>query len=317
MAKSSIIYTCTECSHQAPKWEGRCQQCESWGTLMEGEKMAPTQRDKKIAAHARSPKEFTSVLASLSKSIATATGIEELDRVLGGGIVDGALILLTGEPGIGKSTLTLQIANALSQQSKKILYISGEESEEQISLRGQRLNLQLQNLHILAEQNLESVIATAEQEKPELLIIDSIQVMSSGALPGGGGGTSQVRFCTEQLLEFAKPRNIPVLIIGHVTKDGNLAGPRVLEHLVDTVLYFEGSRSHELRMLRPVKNRFGSTQEVGIFAMDSKGLQPIDNVQDFFLKDRHAGQIGTCLVATMEGSRPIIVEVQALTNKTA
>jgi len=314
--KVKVLYRCTECSYEAGKWEGRCSQCQAWGSLQEAEKQVDSSRDKKIKAHARTPKEFADVIKSIGDKNFSVIGIEEVDRVLGGGIVDGSLILLTGEPGIGKSTLTLQIADEVSQKNKRVLYITGEETEEQVSLRGKRLGLKLDNLHLLSEQNLETIIATAETHKPDLLIIDSIQVIGSKAIPGGAGATSQVRFCTEQILEFAKPRKIPVLIIGHVTKDGTLAGPRSLEHLVDTVLYFEGSRNHELRMLRAVKNRYGSTQEVGILQMGEKGLAEITDLKKFFIEHRGSEVVGGCLTATIEGTRPIIIEVQALTNKT-
>lgn len=245
------------------------------------------------------------------------TSILELDRVLGGGIIQGSIILLTGEPGIGKSTLTLQIAGALSANEKTVLYISGEESEEQIFLRGKRLGLSLGNLKLLNETTLETIMATVEAEKPEFLILDSIQVMHADGIPGSAGSVSQVRLCTEAILEFAKPRKLPVLLIGHVTKDGTLAGPRVLEHLVDTVLYLEGNRSHELRMLRGVKNRYGSASEVGIFEMTETGLAEVKNPVSFFVHEHEKKTPGSALVMTIEGSRPLLVEVQALTNQTS
>jgi DNA repair protein RadA/Sms len=236
--------------------------------------------------------------------------------VLGGGVVAGMLMLLTGEPGIGKSTLTLQIANQLSEKGRNVLYVSGEESEEQISLRGKRLGLPLKNLKLLSETNLETILATANEEKADFLIVDSIQVISSQNIPGGPGSVSQVRLCTEAILEFAKPKRLPVLLIGHVTKDGTLAGPRVLEHLVDTVLYLEGSRTHDLRILRGVKNRFGSVSEVGIFEMSEGGLKEVKNPASHFIEKRETAPDGSALIMTIEGTRPLLLEVQALANQT-
>lgn len=314
--KITTLYTCAQCSYQSSKWLGKCPQCEAWNSFNEEEVKKETAMQKKIKAHSRSPQEYDDVLKNIKGEPRSRLGIAELDRVLGGGIVAGSLILLTGEPGIGKSTLTLQIAGALSSKNKKVLYVSGEESEEQVSLRGSRLGLNLKNMQLLSETNLETIIATTEEQKPDFLIIDSIQVMSSGAIVGGAGSVSQVRLCTEAIMEYAKPRRLPVLLIGHVTKDGTLAGPRVLEHLVDTVLYLEGSRSHELRMLRGVKNRFGSATEVGIFQMNEKGLSEVENPATFLIKERSEKPIGSTLTMTMEGSRPILVEIQALTNAT-
>lgn len=228
----------------------------------------------------------------------------------------GSLILLTGEPGIGKSTLTLQIAEKISAIGKKVLYISGEESEEQISSRGSRLGLDLKNLQLLSESNLETILSTTEEQQPEFLIVDSIQVVSSQNIMGSSGSVSQVRLCAEAILEFAKPERLPVLLIGHVTKDGTLAGPRVLEHLVDTVLYLEGNRMYDVRILRGVKNRFGAVSEVGIFEMAQNGLQEVKNPSEKFLSQRQAATPGVALVSTMEGTRPLIVEVQALTAET-
>ncbi len=314
--KITTIYTCGQCGYQSSKWVGKCPECEAWNSFSEEEVKKESAAQRKISSHARTPQDFKVINKAMTREPRTALRLPEVDRVMGGGIVSGSLTLLTGEPGIGKSTLTLQIAEQLSAEGKKVLYISGEESEEQISMRGARLGLTLEHLKLLNESNLETVLATASEEKPDFLIVDSIQVMSSANIPGGAGSVSQVRLCTEAILEFAKPKRLPVLLIGHVTKDGTLAGPRVLEHLVDTVLYLEGSRTHDFRLLRGVKNRFGSVSEVGIFEMTEKGLTEVKNPASFFIKERQQSAHGSALVMTMEGSRPILLEVQALTNTT-
>lgn len=314
--KISSIYTCSSCSYESPKWLGRCPQCEAWNSFAEEEVRKEPASKKRIQSHARTPQDFEKIVKNLKSDFRQKTGISELDRVLGGGIVAGSMILLTGEPGIGKSTLTLQIADRLCASGKKVLYVSGEESEDQIGLRGSRLGLPLKNLQLLSESNLETILATTMEEKPDFLIVDSIQVVSSQNIPGGAGSVSQVRLCAETILEFAKPKRLPVLLTGHVTKDGTLAGPRVLEHLVDVVLYIEGSRTHDFRLLRGVKNRFGSVSEVGIFEMTSSGLNEIKNPAEFFIKDRQTVAMGSSLIMTIEGNRPILLEVQALTNTT-
>jgi DNA repair protein RadA/Sms len=314
--KISTIYTCSACSYQSSKWIGKCPQCEAWNSFTEEQISKEPASKKKISAHARSPKEYGEIIKNLTKETRIEVGIPELDRVLGGGLVPGCLTLLTGEPGIGKSTLTLQLANQLCERGKKVLYISGEESEEQISLRGDRLKLPLKNLKLLSETNLETILATASEENIDFLIIDSIQVISSQGIPGSAGSVSQVRLCTEAILDFAKPKKMSVLLIGHVTKDGTLAGPRVLEHLVDTVIYFEGSKMHDFRLLRATKNRYGGTNEVGIFEMTAEGLKEVKNPASYFIKDKQLGSLGSALVMTIEGSRPILLEVQALTNPT-
>lgn len=314
--KISTLYICGKCGYQSGKWVGKCPACEAWNSFTQEEVKRETAGKKAIKAHSRTPLEYEKLIQNLKKDFREQTGINEVDMVLGGGIVPGSMILLTGEPGIGKSTLTLQIANQLCGKGKRVLYVSGEESEEQISIRGARLGLPLKNLKLLSESNLETILATANEEKTDFLIVDSIQVVSSQNIPGGAGSVSQVRLCAEAILEFAKPRKLPVLIIGHVTKDGTLAGPRVLEHLVDVVLYIEGSRTHEFRMLRAVKNRFGSVNETGIFEMKEQGLMEIKDPAGYFIKDKAGASLGSALVMTIEGSRPILLEVQALTNTT-
>ena len=313
----TTLYTCAECTYQSPKWIGRCPQCDAWNSFTSEEIRKDANKIKrKISSHARTPQEFEIISKNINIESRIHTNIGELDRVLGGGIVAGSLILLTGEPGIGKSTLTLQIADQFCSLGKKVLYISGEESEEQISLRGKRLGLSLNNLQLLTETNLETILATVSEQNVDFLIVDSIQVMNSQNIPGASGSVSQVRQCTEAIMEFAKPKRLPVLLIGHVTKDGTLAGPRVLEHLVDTVLYLEGSRTHDFRLLRGVKNRYGSVSEVGIFEMTQSGITEVKNPAKFFIQERSESPIGSSLIMTVEGSRPILLEVQALTNPT-
>ncbi len=316
--KTSTLFTCRNCAYQASKWVGLCPQCDEWNTF---EEEVVNKKTKKAAAtlksHAREPESFDAVLNSVALDMRTKTHISELDTVLGGGVVAGSVMLLTGEPGIGKSTLTLQIAQSMSRVGKQVLYVSGEESQQQIALRGKRLGLELKNLRLLSETNLETVIASAEQHGCDFLIIDSIQVMASEVIPAQQGSVSQVRLCTEVLMEYAKPRQMPVLIIGHVTKDGTLAGPRVLEHLVDTVLYLEGDRTHEHRMLRASKNRYGSAQEVGIFQMTETGLNEVSDATRYFISERPSHGIGSALTVTMEGNRPLLLEVQALVSQTS
>ena len=243
--------------------------------------------------------------------------IEELNRVLGGGIVPGSLVLLGGDPGIGKSTLVLQTADALARGDRTVLYVSGEESAQQIKLRADRLGVHGDNLSILSETNLQSVLDTAEAAMPSLLIVDSIQTVYLDELTSAAGSVGQVRECTARLMQWAKPRNVPVLIIGHVTKEGAIAGPRVLEHMVDVVLYLEGERHHHYRILRGVKNRFGSTDEVGVFEMADAGLREVRNPSEAFLEERNGNAAGSTVAVTMEGTRPILVEVQALSTTTA
>lgn len=310
------LYSCKQCGFETPKWLGKCPECESWNSFAE-ETIKEMAKGKKVKAHARQPEAYEKILTRLEKETKRlVTGIEEFDRVLGGGIIPGSLSLLGGEPGIGKSTLTLQICEKLSGIGKQILYLSGEESEEQISLRGQRLSFALKNFQILNETHLETALATLDEEKPDFAVIDSIQVIYSEALPSAAGTVSQVRYCTEALMQWAKPKKIPLLIIGHVTKDGTLAGPRVLEHLVDGVFLLEGDRFHEFRLLRGVKNRFGPTNEVGVFEMNEKGMVEVKNPSAHFLESskKKPGCAVTCII---EGSRPLLIEVQALVSKTA
>ena len=318
--KLKTIYICNSCQHESSKWIGQCPQCNSWNSFIEdvinvgkpaNGSLSKTPRSLKIKA--KTPIYLADNTAIKNTASRHLSGIEEFDRVMGNGIIPGSITLLSGEPGIGKSTLTLQIANQLAK-NLKVLLISGEESVEQIGARAKRLNLNEQNLQALNEYNLETILETVRQENPGLIIIDSIQVISSLDLPGTAGSITQVRYCTERLLEIAKTTNTPVILIGHVTKDGTLAGPKVLEHLVDTVLLFEGDRFQQFRILRASKNRFGSISEVGIFEMTGNGLIEIKNPSQQFLEGRKVNAIGSAITVAVEGTRPFLVEVQALVS---
>ena len=318
--KLKTIYICNSCQHESSKWIGQCPQCNSWNSFIEdvinvgkpaNGSLSKTPRSLKIKA--KTPIYLADNTAIKNTASRHLSGIEEFDRVMGNGIIPGSITLLSGEPGIGKSTLTLQIANQLAK-NLKVLLISGEESVEQIGTRAKRLNLNEQNLQALNEYNLETILETVRQENPGLIIIDSIQVISSLDLPGTAGSITQVRYCTERLLEIAKTTNTPVILIGHVTKDGTLAGPKVLEHLVDTVLLFEGDRFQQFRILRASKNRFGSISEVGIFEMTGNGLIEIKNPSQQFLEGRKVNAIGSAITVAVEGTRPFLVEVQALVS---
>ncbi|HFB83800.1 MAG TPA: DNA repair protein RadA [Thermodesulfatator sp.] len=300
------LFRCQECGYQSPKWFGRCPACSSWGTMVEEiqEKTPPSKRRPPEA----SP--ITSVEAERYPRL--KTGIGELDQVLGGGLVPASLVLIGGDPGIGKSTLVLQAAAALAQTGEKVLYVSGEESPEQIRLRAERVGALAKDLLILSETVLEAITAAAEDLSPALLIIDSIQTIRTEEVASAPGSVAQVRECTARLLDFIKARQMSLFIIGHVTKEGAIAGPRVLEHLVDTVLYFEGEGGHPYRILRAVKNRFGSTQEIGVFEMRETGLVPVTNPSWIFVSERPAGVSGSVVTACLEGTRPLLVEIQAL-----
>lgn len=311
MSKEAILFACNGCDAQYQKWIGRCLECGKWGTITEIEN---AKSNKQISKN-KTPGTKTQTLQDISgKDIARKmTHMPEFDRVLGGGIVPGSLILLGGEPGIGKSTLTIQLASALANT----LYISGEESVEQVKLRADRLGITSTTLKLANETNAEIICATIEQEKPSIAIIDSIQTISSKEVAGEPGNVTQIRACTALLLDCAKRNNIAVCIIGHVTKDGTVAGPRTLEHLVDTVLYLEGERYHSYRVLRAVKNRFGATDEVGMFEMTEEGLKDVVNASALLLQERGENAPGSIITCLMEGTRPILIEIQALVNKTA
>jgi len=309
-SKGKTIYVCQSCGAQRPRWEGRCTECGEWNSYVEERLESP----KASPSAASSLPIFSMDSAQASEpNDRVRTDISELDRVLGGGLVPGSFLLLGGEPGIGKSTLVLQIAHALAKKDKDILYISAEESVPQTSQRAHRLGMAHQNMFLGSESNLESIIKTAKEKRPECLIVDSVQTVFLPEITSAPGSVSQVRECAGQLMTLAKSEGICVILIGHVTKDGSLAGPKVLEHLVDTVLHFEGDQHHQYRILRALKNRFGATNEVGIFEMNSRGLREIKNPSELFLEERAQGAIGSAVLSSLEGSRPLLCEVQALT----
>ena len=310
MAKGKkTIYFCQNCGHEAGKWLGQCPACREWNTFVE-EKVTASK-----SVGAREYQELNVVPLSQVKTEAeerVGTQMEELDRVLGGGIVPGSLILVGGDPGIGKSTLLLQVCQNLTREKRKVLYISGEESLRQIKLRAQRMGKFTDNLLLLCETNLELIKGVIEREKPEVVVIDSIQTMYSEEVGSAPGSVSQVREATNTLMQLAKGLNITIFIVGHVTKEGTVAGPRVLEHMVDTVLYFEGDRHASYRILRGVKNRFGSTNEIGVFEMRQNGLTEVKNPSEFMLNGRLEDSSGSVVACSMEGTRPILLEIQAL-----
>ncbi|MFA5188483.1 MAG: DNA repair protein RadA [Patescibacteria group bacterium] len=306
------IFTCSKCGAQFPKWTGRCTTCGSWGTVSE-EISSPISNLQSTITKVDKNQLIDFQKTPPPSQARLQTQVSEFDRVLGGGIVVGSLILLGGEPGIGKSTLVLQICDKIKSP---ILYVSGEESASQIKMRIDRLNLDFSNLKFLGENNMEKIVAFAIEEKPSLLIIDSIQTLYSTELPSEAGSINQVRICTVKLLEIAKKFNIPILIIGHVTKDGLVAGPKSLEHLVDAVMYLEGSSQNDFRLLRCAKNRFGSTNELGVFSMTGTGLLEVKNPSELFLPHNQESISGSSLTCIMEGVRPFLIEVQALSSKT-
>lgn len=312
MAKTQTKYVCQSCGYESPKWVGRCPDCNEWASLVEEVVEVSKQSKLGIPHHANyaTPTPITNVTALGAKR--TVSGISEFDRVLGGGIVAGSMILIGGDPGIGKSTILIQVANNLSAKSGKVLYISGEESTEQIKLRSNRIGIGTENLLLASETDIHSVQHYVEQLKPQYVIVDSIQTMYDPDISSAPGTVSQVRSCTNALTKVAKGSGVPVFIVGHVTKEGSLAGPRVLEHMVDTVLYFEGDRHQTYRMLRAVKNRFGSTDELGIFQMREEGLVEVPNPSEALLAERPEHGSGSVVTSTMEGTRPILVEIQAL-----
>lgn len=313
MAKIKTKFCCTECGHEAAKWLGRCPGCGAWNTMME--EMSAGKPDPRLRFTAKSaPRPISQVdAAAVPRRL---TGIREFDRVLGGGIVPGALMLIGGDPGIGKSTLLLQVAAGMSDEYGPVLYVSGEESAVQTRMRAERLGKVSDKLFVLTETNLDDNIAAACELQPSLVVIDSIQTMYSPDIPSAPGSVGQVRESTEKLLRFAKETNIPVAIIGHVTKEGNIAGPRLLEHMVDVVLYFEGERNYAFRVLRAMKNRFGSVNESGIFSMEETGLGEISNPSAMLLSERSNGMPGSVVLACLAGIRPLLVELQALVSTT-
>jgi DNA repair protein RadA/Sms len=312
MAREKSEYSCSECGATSPKWLGKCPGCGAWNTLIEG--VAESSAGKhRFQALAKSAPVATLAEIEASDVMRTPTGQEELDRVLGGGIVQGGVALIGGDPGIGKSTLLLQAADALSQRMK-VLYVSGEESGAQTALRARRLGLDGSKVRVLAEIQLEKILATLEIEAPAFCVIDSIQTLYSDQLTSAPGSVAQVRECAAQLTRTAKARGISVVLVGHVTKEGSLAGPRVLEHIVDTVLYFEGDTHSSFRLVRAIKNRFGAVNEIGVFAMTERGLKGVSNPSAIFLSTHGEPVPGACVLVTLEGTRPLLVEVQALVD---
>ncbi|HEX6313664.1 MAG TPA: DNA repair protein RadA [Gemmatimonadaceae bacterium] len=313
--RTRTVYRCSECGAEYPKWGGRCDACGEWNTLVE--ETAPASRGADARRSRLSPPVAAIPIGEVLATRATRTtsGLRELDYVLGGGIVDGSVVLIGGEPGIGKSTLLLQVAAGVAGVGRRALYVSAEESAPQVRLRAERLDTRAMRVELLAETDLESILAVAATNRPDLLVIDSIQTIYHGSLEGAPGSVGQVRECAARLMRFAKESGCAVFIVGHVTKGGGVAGPKTLEHIVDTVLYFEGEASLDFRVLRSTKNRFGSIDEIGVFRMTGSGLEAVENPSALFMGDGAAHSSGTAVTALLEGSRPILVEIQALATK--
>lgn len=315
MAKQKTKFVCQECGYESHKWMGRCPGCQEWNTLVEEFDTSSVKKGARdhtwtSATSVSFPEPITKVTSTKEERIDTT--LPELNRVLGGGIVPGSLVLVGGDPGIGKSTLLLQVSALLASKGNKVLYVSGEESVKQTKLRADRLGVSAEKLFVFAETNMELIEKAIDQVEPTLVIIDSIQTMYDPTITSAPGSVAQVRESTALLMKYAKTRNIAIFVVGHVTKQGAIAGPKLLEHMVDSVLYFEGERHHTYRILRAVKNRFGSTNEIGIFEMKEKGLEEVKNPSEIFLEDRTEGSSGSIVVASLEGTRPVLVEVQAL-----
>ena len=310
--KTKTIYICSSCGYETPKWLGKCPDCGEWASLEEHIKQDIVQKSTKgLARTAQSVTSYSIGEIKTDTEIRYKTGMKELDRVLGGGIVKGSLVLLSGDPGIGKSTILLQICKELGKKLK-VLYVSGEESYSQIKLRADRLKVSADNLYILCETDIEAICEHIRSTEPDLVIIDSIQTMNFTALNSSPGCVTQVRECSNLLMRTSKSLSIPIIMVGHVNKDGNIAGPKVLEHIVDAVLYFEGERNLSFRILRAVKNRFGSTNEIGVFEMFDVGLKEVENPSAMLISGRPKNTPGSCVACVMEGSRPILAEIQGL-----
>ena len=314
MAKESRQFVCQECGHASIRWLGRCPECEEWNTFVEEVQETGLVHPRLVAQPASDPAPVTRI--SASEADRQLTGIGEFDRVLGGGVVPGSVVLIGGDPGIGKSTILLQVSDALSRTYGGVLYVSGEESVAQTKLRADRLGVTSDLLYVLCENNLEQIESHITQLSPCMVVIDSIQAVHLPGLQSVPGSVAQVRESAAQLLVIAKSKNIPIILVGHVTKEGSLAGPRVLEHMVDTVLYFEGETQHAYRVLRAVKNRFGSTNEIGIFEMVTHGLVEVKNPSELFISERQENTSGSVVVSSIEGTRPLLLELQALVSPT-
>ncbi len=315
--KEKTVFVCAECGTESPKWNGKCPGCGAWNTMNE-EISLPTPKAVKggafFAMQSEPPKPLSDISTSEDERI--HTGLSELDRVLGGGIVAGSLVLIGGDPGIGKSTILLQICEHLGKD-KKILYVSGEESQKQIKLRADRLGVTTQSLKLYTETNMSLICQCIMKEKPDILIVDSVQTMFNPEIAPAPGSATQIRDTAATLMRIAKENSIATFLVGHVTKEGSIAGPKILEHIVDTVLYFEGDQHRAYRIIRAIKNRFGSTNEIGVFEMDGNGLTEITNPSQAMLSGRPVGEAGSCIICTMEGTRPVLAEVQALTSQSS
>lgn len=315
VAKVRSIYVCQNCGYETPKWMGKCPECNNWNTLVEEIRdIKSNQSSPKVERQIGELKKIKEIKSGEKERY--DTGIGELNRVLGGGLVKGSLTLISGDPGIGKSTLLLQTANNISKKYGKVLYVSGEESEEQIKIRGDRLKVDAEELYIVSETNLDVIEAYIDKLEPAFIIIDSIQTIYRETVSSAPGSVSQVKECSNAVMRIAKGKNIPLFIVAHVTKQGDLAGPRVLEHMVDTVLSFEGERTEEFRILRTMKNRFGTTAEIGVFEMRGEGLMQVYDPSSMFLEDTSFNQEGSVVIGVMEGTRPILVEIQSLASET-
>lgn len=316
MAKIKTKYVCQQCGYETARYMGKCPECGNWETFVE-EKVIPEQTSKnnRVVLDIMPPTPIKEI--KVGSEIRVSTNISEFDRVLGGGLVQGSLVLIAGDPGIGKSTILLQSSGELCKQNKKVLYVSAEESASQIKLRADRLNISHDNLYIYPQTNFESIKYQIEKERPDIVVVDSIQAIYSTDIQSSAGSVSQIRECCNSLMQIAKQENITIIVIGHVTKEGNIAGPKVLEHMVDTVIQFEGDKYKSYRILRAVKNRFGNTSEVGIFEMSEHGLSEVINPSELFLKEYNQSQAtGSVIIVTNEGTRPMLVEIQALVGTT-
>ena len=319
MAKTKSTYICSNCNFETPRWYGKCPECGEWNSIEERLTVKTSSKSStSISGSFSAVDDLVYKLSNIDEKseLRLQTGLNELDRVLGGGIVNGSVVLLSGEPGIGKSTLVLQVCRTLCE-TEKVLYIAGEESPNQIKMRATRLNVSSENLYIASVTDIEKVVQTILHVKPSVVMVDSIQTMNHPNLSSATGSIVQVRECSQLLMNLAKSTNIPIMLVGHVNKDGGIAGPKVLEHMVDVVLYFEGERRDSYRILRAIKNRFGSTNEIGVFEMDETGLVDVENPSEMHLSSRPKNVSGTCVSCVMEGTRPILAEVQALVSKTS
>lgn len=315
--KNKVMFACQECGYTSPKFLGKCPNCGQWNTMVEEREATPVQdRKSRVSLEGQKTKPMKLKEVATQQSQRIQTEMDELNRVLGGGVVPGSLVLIGGDPGIGKSTLLLQISQQLTQSHQTVLYVTGEESGEQVKMRAERLGVSGEDFYIYPETNMGEIRTSIEKLHPDIVIIDSIQTMVQPDVTSAAGSVSQVRETTAELMQIAKTNGIAIFIVGHVTKEGALAGPRMLEHMVDTVLYFEGDRYRSFRILRAVKNRFGSTNEIGIFEMKQEGLAEVKNPSEVFLEERLAGANGSAIVVSMEGTRPILVEIQALLTPT-